>query len=77
VPRGPRRATRANRFGLTNRQLEIVGLLADGCTNTEIARRMSIAPKTAEHHVAAVLAKLEVDSRQAAVLVAREQRLIS
>jgi DNA-binding NarL/FixJ family response regulator len=37
---------------------------------------MSIAPKTAEHHVAAVLAKLDVASRHAAVLVAREQHLI-
>jgi hypothetical protein len=40
---------------------------------------MSIAPKTAEHHVcvAAVLAKLDVVSRQAAVVVARDQRLIA
>lgn len=76
VPRGPRPSTRANRFGLTSRQLEILSLLAQGFTNAEIARRMSIAPKTAEHHVAAVLAKLDVVSRQAAVLLAREQQLI-
>jgi DNA-binding CsgD family transcriptional regulator len=76
VPRGPQRATRANRFGLTNRQLEILRLLADGCTNAQIAQRMSIAPKTAEHHVAAVLAKLDVASRQAAVQLAREQQLV-
>jgi DNA-binding NarL/FixJ family response regulator len=75
VPRGPRSTTRANRFGLTSRQLEILGLLADGFTNAEIARRMSIAPKTAEHHVAAVLAKLDVISRQAAVKFARDQQL--
>jgi DNA-binding CsgD family transcriptional regulator len=76
VPRGPRSSTRANRYGLTSRQLEILGFLADGCTNTGIARRMSIAPKTAEHHVAAVLAKLDVESRQAAVTLAREQHLV-
>jgi DNA-binding CsgD family transcriptional regulator/tetratricopeptide (TPR) repeat protein len=77
VPRGPQRATRANRYGLTSRQVEILLLLGEGCTNAEIAQRMSIAPKTAEHHVAAVLAKLEVDSRQAAVRLARDQQLIS
>src|SRR5262249_19277517 len=76
VPRGPRPTTRAHRFGLTSRQLEILKLIAEGSTNAEIARRMSIAPKTAEHHVAAVLAKLDVDSRQAAGLIAREQQLI-
>jgi DNA-binding CsgD family transcriptional regulator len=77
VPRGPQRATRANRYGLTGRQVEILRLLAEGCTNAQIAQRMSIAPKTAEHHVAAVLAKLDVDSRHAAVRLAREQHLIS
>ena len=77
VPRGPRPATRANRFGLTSRQLEILDLLAQGCTNAEIARQMSISPKTAEHHVAAVLAKLDVVSRQAAVSVARDEQLIA
>jgi DNA-binding CsgD family transcriptional regulator/tetratricopeptide (TPR) repeat protein len=77
VPRGPRPTTRANRFGLTSRQLEILDLLAQGCTNAEIARQMSISPKTAEHHVAAVLAKLDVVSRQAAVSVARDEQLIA
>jgi DNA-binding CsgD family transcriptional regulator len=77
VPRGPRPATRANRFGLTSRQFEILLLLAEGFTNTEIAQRMSISPKTAEHHVAAVLAKLDVVSRQAAVAVARDHQLIA
>jgi DNA-binding CsgD family transcriptional regulator len=76
VPRGPHRATRANRFGLTSRQLEILGLLAEGMTNAEIARRLSIAPKTAEHHVAAVLEKLEVTSRLEAVQIARQYQLI-
>ena len=76
LPRGPRPSTRANRFGLTARQVEILGLLADGLTNAEIAARLSIAPKTAEHHVAAVLAKLDVTSRRAAVALASSERLI-
>jgi DNA-binding NarL/FixJ family response regulator len=77
VPRGPRATTRANRFGLTSRQLEILQLLAEGCTNGEIAERMSITPKTAEHHVSAVLAKLDVASRRAAASLARSQHLLN
>lgn len=71
LPRGPRATTRANRFGLTSRQFEILHLLGEGLSNPEIAERLSITPKTAEHHVAAVLSKLEVRSRRAAVDLAR------
>jgi DNA-binding CsgD family transcriptional regulator len=76
LPRGPRPTTRANRYGLTARQVEILGLLAEGLSNAEIAVRLSIVPKTVEHHVAAVLAKLDVRSRQAAVRLARSQHLL-
>jgi DNA-binding CsgD family transcriptional regulator len=76
LPRGPRPATRANQYGLTPRQLDILRLLAEGLSNVEIAGRLFIAPKTAEHHVAAVLAKLDVPSRQAAVRLARSRSLI-
>jgi ATP/maltotriose-dependent transcriptional regulator MalT len=76
LTRGPRSATRGNQFGLTGRQLEILGLLAEGLTNAEIGERLSITPRTAEHHVTAVLAKLEVTSRRAAVRVAQEQQLL-
>ena len=58
VPRGPRESTRANPAGLTARQLEVLALLAAGLTNAEIADRLVVSPRTAEHHVAAVLAKL-------------------
>ena len=77
LPRGPRRATRANRFGLTTRQVEIVGLLVQGLSDAEIAERLVISRRTAEHHVAAILAKLDVSSRQAAVRQARSQGLIA
>jgi DNA-binding CsgD family transcriptional regulator len=76
LPRGPRQTTRANRYGLTSRQVEILQLLAEGLSNPEIGDRLSISPKTAEHHVAAVLAKLDVPSRRAAVKLAITQRLI-
>lgn len=67
IPRGPRPTTRANAAGLTSREIEIVGLLAADLRNAEIAARLSLAPKTVEHHISAILAKLEVRSRTEAV----------
>src|SRR5262249_56555020 len=57
LPRGPRPSTRGNPMGLTNRQLEILRLLAEGLQNTEIAAPLSTAPKTVAHHASAVLPK--------------------
>jgi DNA-binding CsgD family transcriptional regulator len=76
LPRGPRPATRANPLGLTNRQLEILGLLAEGLHNAEIADRLSTTPKTTEHHVSAVLAKLHARTRAEAVRIAYQHGLI-
>ena len=63
IPRGPREATRANPAGLTARQLEVLALLSAGLANAEIADRLVVSPRTAEHHVAAVLAKLGAANR--------------
>jgi DNA-binding CsgD family transcriptional regulator len=72
VPRGPRPRTRANPAGLTGRELEVLGLLAEGLRNAEIARRLVVSEKTAEHHTSAVLRKLGVRSRaEAAAAAAR------
>jgi DNA-binding NarL/FixJ family response regulator len=71
VPRGPRSAARRNPAGLTVRQQEVLELLAAGLTNAEIADKLVIAPKTAELHVSAVLAKLRVSSRREAVAAAQ------
>ncbi len=76
VPRGPRAATRANPAGLTGRQLEVLALLADGLSNMEIADRLVVSPRTAEHHVAAVLAKLGATTRWDAVRRAAELELV-
>jgi DNA-binding CsgD family transcriptional regulator len=63
IPRGPRSSTRANPAGLTRRELEVLRLVAEGLHNPEIAARLFLSPKTVEHHVSAILAKLGVASR--------------
>jgi DNA-binding CsgD family transcriptional regulator len=70
IPRGPRRRTRNNPAGLTDRQLEVLRLMAEGLSNAEIATRLSTAVKTVDHHVSAVLTKLEVRSRAEAASLA-------
>ena len=76
IPRGPRPSTRTNQAGLTTRQLEVLQLMAEGLPNAEIANRLSTSPKTVDHHVSAVLAKLGVHSRAQAISTAYQMGLI-
>jgi DNA-binding CsgD family transcriptional regulator/tetratricopeptide (TPR) repeat protein len=71
IPRGPRRATRANPANLTGREAEVLDLLADGMRNADIAAQLHIAIKTVDHHVSAILGKLGVATRQEAVRAAQ------
>jgi DNA-binding CsgD family transcriptional regulator len=63
LPRGPRAATRENPAGLTARQLEVLALLAEGLTNSQIADRLVVSQRTVDHHVATTLRKLAVRTR--------------
>ena len=63
VQRGPRPRTQQDPLGLTTREREVFALLLQGLSNTAIAARMHRSERTVEHHVAAVFAKLGVNSR--------------
>ena len=60
---------------LTPRELDVLRLLATGCRNHEIARRLGMSEKTVRNHVSQVLAKLQVPDRTAAALRARDAGL--
>jgi DNA-binding NarL/FixJ family response regulator len=58
--------TRENPAGLTDRQLEVLRLLARGLTNGEIATQLVLSVRTVDRHVAEILAKLGAASRRQA-----------
>jgi DNA-binding NarL/FixJ family response regulator len=61
---------------LTPRETEILKLLAQGMTTPAIAAKLFISPVTVRNHVAAILNKLDVHSKLAAVIFAYRQRLV-
>jgi DNA-binding NarL/FixJ family response regulator len=63
---------------LTKRETEVLSLLAAGTSNAEIAARLYISPRTAEHHVASIVSKLGLRSRaEAAAHAARDERPVA
>lgn len=73
ITRGARATTRRHPAGLTSAESEVLALMAQGLRNADIAARLHRSVRTVDHHVAAVLAKLEVDSRGAAVQRAQRE----
>jgi DNA-binding CsgD family transcriptional regulator len=76
IPRGPRASTRHNPFGLTNREMSILGQVVDGYTNAEIGDSLCISPKTVDHHVSSILSKLGALTRRDAAGIARREGLV-
>jgi HD-GYP domain-containing protein (c-di-GMP phosphodiesterase class II) len=63
--------------GLTDREIEVLRLVAAGCTNPDIGRRLGISRRTAEHHVQHIYTKIGVSTRAAATLFALEHDLLA
>jgi DNA-binding NarL/FixJ family response regulator len=60
---------------LTDRELEVLELIASGLDNTSIARQLYVNPKTVRNHVSNVFAKLQVRDRSEAIVLARRNGL--
>ena len=67
---------RPGRHGLTERELQVLRLIASGKTNKAIARELSLSEKTVDRHVSNIFTKVDVSSRAAATAFAYEHELI-
>jgi DNA-binding CsgD family transcriptional regulator/tetratricopeptide (TPR) repeat protein len=77
IRRGPRPATRENPYGLTAREVEVLASLVEGLSNNAIAKKLSLSTRTVEHHIASILQKMQVGSRNEAVALAVKENLLS
>jgi DNA-binding NarL/FixJ family response regulator len=62
--------------GLTSREVEVLGLVAEGLTNEEVAQRLYLSPRTIQRHLNSIYHKLGVGSRTAATRFALEQGIV-
>jgi NarL family two-component system response regulator LiaR len=67
----------APNLDLTEREREVLALMVEGLTNTQIAGRLTVSPATVKSHVSNILSKFDVSSRTEAVTLALRNRLVS
>ena len=70
------RARSMNPGGLSDREVEVIGLMAQGLSTRVLARRLSITPKTADHHVQHIYTKIGISTRAAAAMFAMQHGLV-
>lgn len=64
------------KYGLTNREIEIVAAIVDGCTNKEIAQKFTLSEDTVKHHLTSIFDKVGVSNRLELALFAINHRLL-
>jgi len=77
VPRGPRKAVDGAIPVLTDRQVDVLKLIAMGRTNQEIAEELFVARRTVDNHVSAILSRLGVEGRHEAAAEAEARGMIT
>jgi DNA-binding NarL/FixJ family response regulator len=68
--------TNGNPAGLTGREVEVVRLIAAGHSNAEVAEQLVVSPRTVDHHVSALLRKLDAKTRAEAAAAAAKLGLL-
>ncbi len=74
VPTGE--GQKRKKYGLTNREIEIVTAIVDGCTNKEIAQKFTLSEDTVKHHLTSIFDKVGVSNRLELALFAINHRLL-
>ena len=67
---------KTNEYDLTERELEVLALIVEGLSNSQIADRLVIAKATAKAHVHSILQKLYVDDRTKAAVIALKEGIV-
>jgi DNA-binding NarL/FixJ family response regulator len=76
APEQPPPSARGHPAKLTPREVEVLGLVAEGLTNPQVAQRLFLSPRTVQRHLNSVYRKLGVSSRAAATRLALEHGLL-
>ena len=77
LPRGPRATTKGERGGAHAARARVLALIAEGLRNSDVAERLVVSRRTVDHHVSAILRKLQAGSRGEAVAIAQRLGLLA